>query len=251
LRIIGAVADTRTEVQRRIRELHAQGSHTPLEWAEVCAKYGNKCLSCGATDKPLTRDHVVPLALGGSDAIDNIQPLCSRCNAAKGAVGLDYRPDRNGGIQGGVVIEGQRVTGGLMPAMERMSLREAAEVLGVSKEAVRKRVIRGTLDSERDADGRVYVYLPAVAPEEDVSDKPEREALISEMRGRIQFLEDEHRRKDAILLSMTETMRALSPPERESPVSAEEGPEGAGPRPGAEGTQEAVQRPWWRRMFGG
>jgi hypothetical protein len=79
------------------------------------------------------------------------------------------------------------------------------------------------------------------------------------MRSRIQFLEDELQRKDAILLNMTEAMKALSPPPQEassearaSPQSVEDEPERAEPRPDAGGAQEgAQQRPWWRRMFGG
>jgi len=85
----------------------------------------------------------------------------------------------------------------------------------------------------------------------EASSTHERDALISEMRDRIQFLEDEHRRKDAILLNMTEAMKALSPPEREAPETVEEAPEGAEPHPGTEEPQQGAQRPWWRRMFGG
>lgn len=53
--------------------------------------YGEKCLRCGATDRTLTRDHVVPLALGGADTIDNIQPLCGPCNRWKDARVIDFR----------------------------------------------------------------------------------------------------------------------------------------------------------------
>ncbi len=135
-----------------------------------------------------------------------------------------------------------------MGATRRLTLKEAAEILGVSKEAVRKRVIRGTLRSDMGGDGRRYVYLDSGG---DETPTPESSALISEMRDRIQFLEDQLQRKDAILLNMTEAMKALSPPERESPQTVEDASEGAAPRPGTEGSQEGVQRPWWRRMFGG
>jgi DNA-directed RNA polymerase specialized sigma24 family protein len=38
----------------------------------------------------------------------------------------------------------------------RVDLREAAEILGTSVDAVRKRIQRGTLESEKE-DGKVYV----------------------------------------------------------------------------------------------
>jgi 5-methylcytosine-specific restriction endonuclease McrA len=65
--------------------------HTLAEWLAVRRHYGEKCLRCGATDRTLTRDHVVPLALGGADTIDNIQPLCGPCNCWKGARVIDFR----------------------------------------------------------------------------------------------------------------------------------------------------------------
>jgi hypothetical protein len=36
----------------------------------------------------------------------------------------------------------------------------AAERLGITKEAVRKRIARGTLRADKDADGTVLVYVP-------------------------------------------------------------------------------------------
>src|SRR5215208_649088 len=144
--------------------------------------------------------------------------------------------------------------GGDRLATRRVTLREAADILGLSKEAVRKRVIRGTLRSDTGGDGRRYVYLDAGGDEPPTH---EGDALISEMRSRIQFLEDELQRKDAILLNMTEAMKALNPPPheaapqegRESPQTFEEEPERAGPRSDAPGAQEGVQRPWWRKLI--
>src|SRR5215213_11763221 len=46
-------------------------------------------------------------------------------------------------------------------ATRRVTMREAADLLGVSKEAIRKRVVRGTLPSEMGEDGRRYVYVEA------------------------------------------------------------------------------------------
>jgi excisionase family DNA binding protein len=141
---------------------------------------------------------------------------------------------------------------------ERLTIQEAAHRLGVSESAVRKRIKRGTLKREKTEDGRVLVYVEASAPGTEEVRTPEGDALISEMRSRIQFLEDELQRKDAILLNMTEAMKALSPPPqeassepRESPQTVEEATDRAEPRPPTGGAQGGVQRPWWRRVFGG
>ena len=83
------------------------------------------------------------------------------------------------------------------------------------------RIKRGTLRAQRQA-GRVFVLLGQSQP----TDQPtEPTTLISEMRSRIQFLEEELQRKDAILLNMTEAMKALSPPPQETPSEARESPE--------------------------
>jgi hypothetical protein len=142
---------------------------------------------------------------------------------------------------------------------------EAAELLGITVEAVRMRIKRGTLRSERQG-GRVFVLLGQSQP----TDRPcEPTTLISEMRSRIQFLEDELQRKDAILLNMTEAMKALSPPTQEAPSEAqespqtvEEEPDRAEPRPATGEAQEpseairgrgsgTARGSWWRRILRG
>ena len=107
---------------------------------------------------------------------------------------------------------------------QRVTVPEAAEILGITAEAVRMRIKRGTLRSERQA-GRVFVLLGQIQPTDQPS---EPTTLISEMRSRIQFLEDELQRKDAILLNMTEAMKALNPPAPEDSSEARESPESSG-----------------------
>ena len=141
--------------------------------------------------------------------------------------------------------------------------------MGVSEGSIRKRVKRGTLGHDKAPDGRVYVYVDAPPSPRDTQRvdegaSPERAALISEMRDRIGFLErelaarsEEIARRDAIIMNMTDAMKALSPPEqaehpRDAPHAREEAaaeePEGAEPRPATEGAQEDAQpRSWWRR----
>jgi len=70
---------------------------------------------------------------------------------------------------------------------ERLTLRQAAARLGVSESAIRKRVERGTLPSDKGPDGRRYVYLDSGADNmsdegEDASTTHEPDALISELR---------------------------------------------------------------------
>lgn len=57
------------------------------------ALYGRTCLACGRREPHirLTVDHVIPLSWGGTNALDNLQPLCSECNLDKGAQTIDYR----------------------------------------------------------------------------------------------------------------------------------------------------------------
>src|SRR5215211_822773 len=69
----------------------------------------------------------------------------------------------------------------------RVTQREAAERLGVSVEAIRKRVKRGTLRSDKGEDGRRYVYLDD-APDAG-GPQPEPDALTSELRDRLRYVE--------------------------------------------------------------
>jgi 5-methylcytosine-specific restriction endonuclease McrA len=80
-------------MQRRARKRQATGSYTAEEWRNLCACYNFTCLACGRSEPEiqLTPDHIVPLARGGTNSIDNIQPLCKRCNQSKNARTIDYR----------------------------------------------------------------------------------------------------------------------------------------------------------------
>jgi len=69
--------------KRRAMLRNAEGNFTVQEWISTCDKYNNKCAICGC-NKKMTVDHIIPLTKGGSNYINNIQPLCHSCNARKG-----------------------------------------------------------------------------------------------------------------------------------------------------------------------
>ncbi len=71
-----------------------EGTFTNAEWKILCVSTGNKCLKCEAHPDILTVDHVIPLSRGGTNNINNIQPLCKACNAKKHTNAIDYRPSK-------------------------------------------------------------------------------------------------------------------------------------------------------------
>lgn len=79
--------------RRRMEAARRRGTHTAMEWLLLLEFCGGKCVQCKAT-KRVQQDHIIPIYQPDStDAIDNLQPLCSRCNQAKGADTTDFRPD--------------------------------------------------------------------------------------------------------------------------------------------------------------
>jgi len=101
--------------ERPIEDMHSFSSHRRLR---VFHHKGTTCVTCGKigtrlikgegrgnvhwdvyTDDlyPLTVDHIIPKSLGGSDDLDNLQPMCAGCNFKKGNgtksyVGGDFVP---------------------------------------------------------------------------------------------------------------------------------------------------------------
>jgi hypothetical protein len=159
---------------------------------------------------------------------------------------------------------------------------EAAEALGVTRDAIHKRIRRGSVEHEKGEDGRFYVYVDASTPGLDESvDKSKDESkvevlerLIEGQQDRIEFLErelerrgDETTRLHQIVGGLTQANARLAArvPELEAPASPEarESPESPGaetPAPAAPGGPQATagrpetggeRRSWWRRVLGG
>jgi hypothetical protein len=145
----------------------------------------------------------------------------------------------------------------------RLSVPEAAEALGISGDAIRSRIKRGTLATVREG-GRVFVVLGG-------SDRPNAQAqptsvpsedrLYQEMQARIRYLESQveeereaRRRADTLLARLMDRLPELEAPSSEAtpgePETAAQEPEREEPRSDIPGAQEGAQRPWWRRILG-
>jgi hypothetical protein len=142
--------------------------------------------------------------------------------------------------------------------MRRYSVASAAEALGISQAAVRARIHRGTLKTERE-NGTVYVWVDVEQyAEQHANDAPEVADVLREQNGdlreQIEFLRDELRRKDTIIMAMTQRIPELEPAQEraEAPETTTEQPGKVEPHPSSGGAQEDSERvSWWRRMFGG
>ena len=83
--------------KRRARKKNALGGHTAGDWETLKAQYNWTCPACGKIEPEikLTEDHVIPLSKGGSDNIENIQPLCVSCNSKKHTKVIRYDCERS------------------------------------------------------------------------------------------------------------------------------------------------------------
>ncbi len=59
-----------------------------LQWqrlrAQVFERDNYTCQYCGATDKDLHCDHIIPVSKGGLNTLNNLTTACSTCNHSKG-----------------------------------------------------------------------------------------------------------------------------------------------------------------------
>lgn len=146
----------------------------------------------------------------------------------------------------------------------RVSVQEAAEHLGTTVDAIRKRVQRNTIAHKKDEDGRVWILLDTDRTQHDTDqDTPgqrqdgeptalisAKDETISTLREQLQAERQAHAEARRLLMAALERippqLEAPASLQRESPETVEEAPDRAEPRPAAESPQTETSRPWWR-----
>ena len=147
--------------------------------------------------------------------------------------------------------------------LDRLTVAQAADRLGVTQDAVRKRIARGTIRHEKDYEGHIFVYLDTFEGEsktdqdngQDVGSKTVSDAsqdkYTRSLEDQIDFLRRELERKDTIIMSLTQRIPELeaSPEPREGHVTASEAADKSTPPPEQQEGSEHRSR-LYRFFFG-
>lgn len=148
----------------------------------------------------------------------------------------------------------------------RVTVREAARLLGLTVEAVRGRIKRGTLEVERTDEG-LFVWLDREISAEDANQPPtghdqpptgpqpdDRAELVESLLDQVAYMRrqlaeerEANRENRRLLAAALERIPAIEAPEpRDAPEN------GAEPRPGTEQPASDTGQPrdrWWRRWW--
>ena len=85
---------TKKTRHQQLTEAMRKKTHTEQEWNNLKVYFSNKCVRCGKPESikdVLVKDHIVTFSKGGSDGIENIQPLCKSCSRGKSPECIDFR----------------------------------------------------------------------------------------------------------------------------------------------------------------
>ena len=141
---------------------------------------------------------------------------------------------------------------------DRVTVAEAALRLGVKEQAIRKRIQRGTLAHDKGEDGRVYVYLDAEDGATGTGTDAGMSTLVQTLQDQIAYLrqeaedwKEEARRKDTIIMSLTQRIPALEVPAepRGASGAAMESAANRDDMP-SQSQEPSERRLWWRKFFG-
>ncbi len=106
---------------------------------------------------------------------------------------------------------------------QTVGLDAAARMMGISKEALRKRIKRGTVQARKDAAGRWQVTVDQDTGRDTGGDAGG--PLIDQLKSENEFLRQQLHQQSIIIYNLSETVKLLEAP--------------------AEG-----KKSWWKRLFG-
>lgn len=82
----GKAVDARHGHKRRSQHSKSKSDLTLKQWNKILEMQKYQCADCRkefSKDIPPTRDHIIPLSLGGDLTFGNVQALCKSCNSRK------------------------------------------------------------------------------------------------------------------------------------------------------------------------
>jgi hypothetical protein len=143
----------------------------------------------------------------------------------------------------------------------RVTVKDASELLGVTEYAIRQRIRRNTLESDKDEDGRVYVLLDLdTEVSGDASDKAsdvdpvhqmlrEQNELLREQLAEAHAANRENRRIIAALTQRIPELESSSEAPRDARVTASDASGNGEVRPDDTEEPRSPRRSWWRSLF--
>jgi 5-methylcytosine-specific restriction endonuclease McrA len=93
----------RRKAKKHMHLIRAGGPLDLVLFYQKCEQLGWHCQLCGKIldESTTTIDHVIPVSKGGTNVIENLQPLCRNCNAKKGNRPMSlYAISNEGGLNG-------------------------------------------------------------------------------------------------------------------------------------------------------
>ncbi len=100
--------------------------------------------------------------------------------------------------------------------VKKVGIDEASQVLGMSKEALRKRINRGTIDAKKDRDGRWIVTVNDTGQDRGKDTAGTSNQLLEHLQRENDRLWQELSRKDIIIMNLTESVKLLGPGRQDS-----------------------------------
>lgn len=180
----GGKRRSRSENMTRARKL---GRHTELEWQALLDECGSLCVRCGVSANDLhgglVRDHIKPIYQGGSDGIDNIQPLCKHCNSSKGPDNTDLRPRKmTGEMPGTRQANASQMAGSSVFSLQSSDTPPTPPV-GEARAASRRRPQPTRVPDSFELTPELRAWAHEHAPELDGRLEDETEAFLDYWRG--------------------------------------------------------------------